>query len=235
MNLESEIGLGDDSLAHPVAPVRARGSRARRLPSLGVLVGGAGFAAGLTCVYMAMRHLMVTSDGYCASGGPYQIASGHQCGGGEVGLLLGGILGALVFGGLFSATTSAGAGPGSGMDAGFLMWTALFGTLGFNFLSLGSDPPKGVSGSGGWVVTGVVFELMALGGLIPLFWSAREWVARGGAPEPPMFAEPLVRAKVSEAGYDTATNVPGRPASNVRPAGTEQPASTLPKSLNLPR
>lgn len=84
-------------------------------------------------------------------------------------------------------------------------------------------------------MTGVVFELMALGGLIPLFWSAREWAARGGAPEPPMFAEPLVRAEVSEAGHHSATAVPGQPASNVKPAGGGQPASVLPKSLNLPR
>lgn len=142
MDLESEIGLGDDGVTHPVVPARPRAGTPHRLSSLGVLIGAAGFAAGLTCVYEAMRHLMVTSGGYCASGGPYQIASGHQCGGGEVGLLLGGILGALVFGGLFSATTSAGAGPGSGMDAGFLMWTALFGTLGFNFLCSAPIHPK---------------------------------------------------------------------------------------------
>ncbi|HEX7289917.1 MAG TPA: hypothetical protein VF250_02210, partial [Conexibacter sp.] len=129
-------------------------SHAGRLAPLGVFLGAAGFAAGLTCAYLAMRDLMV-----------------------------------------YAGSTAAGGGSGSGMDAGFLMWAALFGALGWNFLSLGFDPPASMSGAGGWIVAGVLFELMALGGVVPLVWSAREWVARGGAPEEPLFEGPVVRAK----------------------------------------
>ncbi|HEU4702221.1 MAG TPA: hypothetical protein VFS37_07025 [Conexibacter sp.] len=187
----------------------------KRLTPLGVLVGAAGFAAGLTCAYLAMRDLMVEKGGTCASGGPYAVAAGHECGS-EATLLILGIVALLVFGGLFAAATSAGGGPGSGMDAGFLMWAALFGALGVNFLQLGFDPPENMSGAGGWIVSGVVFELMALGGVVPLIWSAREWVARGGAPEEPLFRDPIVRAKVNEGlVYE---GVPGI-AYTARPAG----------------
>jgi hypothetical protein len=187
----------------------------RRLAPLGVLAGAAGFAAGLTCAYLAMRDLMVDSGGSCASGGPYAVAAGHECGS-EATLLILGIVALVVFGGLFAAATSAGGGPGSGMDASFLMWAALFGALGFNFLQLGFDPPESMSGAGVWIVSGVVFELMALGGVVPLVWSAREWVARGGAPEEPLFRDPIVRAKVNEGlVYE---GVPGI-AYTARPAG----------------
>lgn len=222
---------------------RPRGPR--RLAPLGVFLGAAGFAAGLTCAYLAMRDLMVESGGACASGGPYAIAAGHECGS-EAGLLIAGILALLFFGGLFAAATAAGGGPGSGMDAAFLMWAALFGALGVNFLTLGFDPPPSVSGAGGWIVAGVVFELMALGGLLPLAWSVRELIQRGGAPEEPLFSGPLVRAKVNEGVvYE---GVPGLTARPQTPAGGgEPPAATtpltdpkppptapLPKRLNIP-
>ena len=191
----------------------------RRLAPLGVFAGAAGFAAGLTCAYLAMRDLMVEAGGTCASGGPYAIAAGHECGS-EAALLAGGIVALLVFGGRFAAATSAGGGAGSGMDAAFLMWAALFGALGFNFLQLGLDPPDTVSGGGGWIVSGIVFELMALGGLVPLAWSARELIQRGGAPEGPLFEGPVVRAAAA----------PVVPRSEP-PA----PPAPLPRSLNIPQ
>lgn len=193
----------------------------RRFAPLGVFAGAAGFAAGLTCAYLAMRDLMVEAGGTCASGGPYAIAAGHECGG-EAALLAGGIVALLVFGGLFAAATSAGGGAGSGMDAAFLMWAALFGVLGVNFLTLGFDPPPSVDGAGGWIVSGVVFELMALGGLVPLFWSVRELIQRGGAAEGPLFEGPTVRA----AAATTPTAPPSEPLA---------PPAPLPRSLNIPR
>lgn len=199
-------------------PERPRGLR--RLAPLGTFVGAAGFAAGLTAAYLAMRDLMIEAGGTCASGGPYAIAAGHECGS-EAGLLIAGIVALLVFGGLFAGATAAGGGPGSGMDAAFLMWAALFGALGFNFLQLGFDPPPTVSGAGGWIVAGIVFELMALGGLVPLAWSVRELIQRGGAAEAPLFDGPLVRAN--------ATAAPPDPPSTAPP-----PGAPLPKRLNLP-
>ena len=201
-------------------PDRPRGLR--RLAPLGVFVGAAGFAAGLTCTYLAMRDLMVEAGGTCASGGPYAVAAGHECGS-EAVLLILGIVALLFFGGLFAAATAAGGGPGSGMDAAFLMWAALFGALGFNFLQLGFDPPPTVSGAGGWIAAGVVFELMALGGLVPLIWSVRELIRRGGAPEEPLFRGPVVRA-----------NVPPQ-ATTPSPPSDPPPSAPLPKRLNIPR
>jgi hypothetical protein len=235
--MEAAFGI----VGEPPEDERPRRSRAQRLAPLGVLVGAAGFAAGLTCAYLAMRDLMVNSGGTCASGGPYAVAAGHECGS-EAGLLVAGIFALLIFGGVFAAATTAGGAGGwgsGGMDAGFLMWAALFGALGFNFLSLGLDPPPDMNGAGGWIVAGAIFELMALGGLVPLTWSAREWVARGGAPEPPMFRGPQVRAAVNERlVYD---GVPGI-ASSARcdgPHASGEPgdgrAAPLPKRLVIPR
>jgi len=220
---------------------RRPGAR-RWLAPLGVFVGAAGFAAGLTCTYLAMRDLMVNSGGSCASGGPYAVAAGHECGS-EATLLFVGIVALLIFGAVFAGATSAGGGPGSGMDAGFLMWAALFGALGFNFLQLGFDPPEDMSGAGGWIVAGVIFELMALGGLVPLTWSAREWLARGGAPEAPLFKGPRVRAKVNEGlvyegvpgiAYTARPAEPGELPASPPPADESQASSPLPKRLNIP-
>ena len=194
----------------------------RRLAPLGVLVGAAGFAAALTCAYLAMRDLMVSSGGSCASGGPYAVAAGHECGS-EATLLIVGIVALLLFGAVYAGATAAGGGPGSGMDASLLLWAALFGALGVNFLTLGFDPPAGQGGAGGWIAAGIVFELMALGGLVPLTWSAREWLARGGAPEEPLFRGPQVRAKVNEGlVYE---GVPGI-AWTARPADGPQEAAS---------
>lgn len=219
----------------------------RRLLPLGVFAGATGFTAGLTCTYLGMRDLMVESGGSCASGGPYAIAAGHQCSSGQVLLLMGGIVALLVFGAVFAAATAAGGGPGSGMDAAFLMWAALFGALGFNFLSLGFDPPASVSGAGGWIAAGVVFELMALGGLLPLAWSVRELAQRGGAPEEPLLKQPLVRATVNEGvAYEGVPGITARPVGGVDQAvGTSAPdaqpppaapsRAALPTRLNIPQ
>lgn len=214
--MEAAFGIAGEPSAGERPP---NGSRLRRLAPLGVFAGAAGFAAGLTCAYLAMRDLMVNSGGACASGGPYAVAAGHECGS-EAGLLIAGIFALLIFGAVFAGFTGAGGGPGSGMDAGFLMWAALFGVLGVNFLTLGFDPPANMNGAGGWIVAGVVFELMALGGLVPLTWSAREWIARGGAPEEPLFRGPQVRATVA-----------ADPAASAAPP----PTAPLPKRLNIPR
>jgi hypothetical protein len=219
-------------------PERPAGRRSARewLALAGVLVGALGFAASLTCVYMGMRDLMVHAGGVCASGGPYQVAAGHQCSSGQTGLLLGGVLAMVVLGGLYAAATNAGGGLGSTTDASALMWAALFGSLGFNFLSLGFQPPPGQSGGAGGIITGAVFELMALGGLYALISSVVEWVRRGGAPEPPSFTGPLVRAAVNVGGGPAPGSTSREPRIGGPPAAADPPprAAPLPKRLNLP-
>ncbi|MBI4897758.1 MAG: hypothetical protein HY827_05265 [Actinobacteria bacterium] len=170
----------------------SRGGRGGSLPLVLVLIGAVGFSASLTAVYSGMRDLMY-SGGACASGGPYAIQ--NECTGGQVSLLVGGIFAMLIFGGILAAASSRYGGA-SFLGAGLLMWATLFGALGFNFMQLGFNPPAHMSGASGWIISGVVFWLMALGGLIPGLTEVKSFLARGDSPEPSMFKAPLVRAKV---------------------------------------
>jgi hypothetical protein len=168
------------------------------LALVAVFLGAVGFAASLTCLYEGMRDLMVTSGGACASGGPYQINPDQVCTPGQTGLLIGGILAGLVFSGiLVGASSWYGGVKLSGV--GLLLWAALFGALGWNFITLGLDPPKNMSGGTGWIVCGVLFWLMALGGLIPGLMALGSYFKDSAHPEEakPLFDAPIVRANVN--------------------------------------
>ena len=168
----------------------------RTTARLFAVVTGLGFLASVAAAYKGMRDLMVTSGGFCASGGPYAIAQGHQCNGTTVAYLLGGIGGMVVLGGITLVLISAADGPA--MEAGLVGWAALFGALGFNFISLGFNPPKNMGGGGAWILCGFVFWAVAIGGLVPLAGEAFGWLRRGGKPEPPPAPfVPIVRAAVS--------------------------------------
>ncbi|MGK2878973.1 MAG: hypothetical protein ACSLFF_10450 [Solirubrobacterales bacterium] len=173
-----------------------------------VFVGAVGFAACLTAVYMAMRDLMINSGGACASGGPYQINPGQVCSTGQTTLLMGGIVVGLIFAGvLVGASGWYGGVRLSGV--GLLLWAALFGALGYNFIDLGLDPPPSLTGGGtGWIISGVVFWLMALGGLIPGLMALRSYFKDSANPEEakPVFDTPVVRANV-----EFVRSMPGDP------------------------
>ena len=156
---------------------------------LGTAVAAAGVAAGITAVYLGMRDLMVESGGVCASGGPYEIA--NECSSGQIALLFGGIVGMLLFTGLHAAVTHWADGPRIGWPA---ISGVLFLVLGWNFIDLGLDPPQDDRTSVGWLVSGVVFWLMAVGFLAPAALRAAEWLRRGGEPEEPLFRAATVRA-----------------------------------------
>ena len=144
------------------------------------VLGGGGFAAALTSLYIGMRHVMRTQGGFCASGGPYVIA--HPCSGSDVRLILFGVFGMLLAALVLLIGLALLRGPLLGAALG--MWSALFGALGWNFLSLGLDPPQGQSGAGGWIACGIVFWLMAVGGLVPLVAKSLGWArtrTAGGA------------------------------------------------------
>jgi hypothetical protein len=128
---------------------------------IGVFAGAAGFAGGLAATFTGMRHVLRTTGGFCASGGPYEIRD--QCPKGDTELLVLGILG-LVVAGLVVAGFVARC-DGSVVGVSLLMWAALFGALGFNFLDVGTS-----------TFTGVLFELMALGGLIPAISLLVDWL-----------------------------------------------------------
>jgi hypothetical protein len=140
-----------------------------------------------------MRDVMRSNGGFCASGGPYVIA--QHCSHSDIALTLGGIGGIMIAGLVLVVTVNGLTGSGAGL--GLAMWAALFGVLGFNFMDLGLfHPPHHQGSSTGWIVCGVTFWLMALGGLIPALSRPVAWVRRGGGPEPSPQAAlpPIVRA-----------------------------------------
>lgn len=183
-------------------------SKANPLALLGVFIGAAGFAGSLTAVYLGMREIMTEVGGSCASGGPYAVTA--ECPEGATTLLIVGIFAMIAFGGLFFAATGWH-GAVSTIGVALLMWGALFGALGWNFISLSMDPPEFMQSTGGWVVSGVVFWMMALGGLIPgvvaLFNSLRGRDEFGQEESATEFKSPIVRANVN-----FERNMPGDPA-----------------------
>jgi len=189
-----------------------------------VFVGAAGFAACLTAVYSAMRDLMINSGGVCASGGPYQINPGQVCSTGQTALLMGGIVGGLIFSGILVGGSSWYGGVKlSGV--GLLLWAALFGALGYNFIELGFNPPESLaSGATGWIIAGVVFWLMALGGLIPGLMAIGSYFKDSANPEEakPIFDAPIVRANV-----EFVRNMPGDPMfGQSDPSAMNNPSAT---------
>lgn len=141
-------------------PSRRPGPRARDL--LLYLVGVAGLAAAITLLFLGMRAVMDVG-GMCAEGGAYVIQQ-HCPEGAAVTTLLGflGGFASIVLAGWFGSSIDGRAG-----SVVFLAWPAAFGALGFNFLQYGLDPPGDQPGwVWGWLVTGVVFELMAFGPLL---------------------------------------------------------------------
>ena len=160
-----------------------------------VAVGDLGAVLAIASLYKGMRDVMVSNAGFCASGGPYAIAAGHQCSSSDVTYVMAGIFGLLLFGAVGLIATAWLDGPATG--TGLALWGLLFGALGWNFLDLGFNPPNHGSGAG-WLVCGFLFWAMALGGLLPAVGMALGWLRRGGKPEPPTGGQlaPLVRAAV---------------------------------------
>jgi hypothetical protein len=109
-------------------------------------------SVGLTWTYLGMRAVMDVG-GSCASGGPYEIA--QPCPDGAV-LLSVAIPIMVVTAMLGSAIAVRLMAPGLLVA----MWAVLFGSLGWNFLEYGFGSGDGLVW--GWIVCGVVFELMAL-------------------------------------------------------------------------
>jgi len=125
---------------------------------LGVLLGSVVvLAVALMWTYLGMRSVMDVG-GSCAEGGPYEIAT--PCPDGAV-LLSVGIPVMVVSAMLGSAVAFMVSAPNLLVP----MWALLFGSLGWNFLEYGFS--DGIVW--GFVVCGVVFELMALPALPMMF------------------------------------------------------------------
>jgi hypothetical protein len=125
---------------------------------LAVLLGSvAVLGVALTWTYLGMRSVMDVG-GSCAEGGPYEIA--QPCPDGAV-LLSVGVPIVVVAAMLGSAIAFMVSAPNLLVP----MWLFLFGSLGWNFLDYSFD--DGIVW--GFLVCGVVFELMALPALPMMF------------------------------------------------------------------
>ncbi len=126
----------------------------------------------LTWAFLSMRTVMDVG-GSCADGGPYVSAQPCPGGAGFIGIAIP-VMILVTFAGSFVAIS---------LKAPNLlvpMWTILFGSLGWNFLEYGFTDPSG--SVAGWIVCGVVFELMALPGLIVIIMSGGSmWTTGKGA------------------------------------------------------
>jgi hypothetical protein len=208
----------------------------RRL--IGSLVGVAGVAFSLTLLFKSMRSVQAIG-GYCASGGPYQIA--HQCPKGVTGLLPLAIFGGLIFLGLFAICAGD-----TGRPFVLFAWPALFLSLGWNFLDYGlnlttsSGTTSGTGVNAGFLVCAVVFILM---GGVPLIWLLPMlWRVITGHPDPddapattstvPAFmgGTSVQFAPPPSSGASAATTFASASSSGVRfspaPKSTPTPATT---------
>lgn len=117
------------------------------------------FCFGLTTLFLSMRAIM-TIGGYCAEGGPYVIA--NHCPGGtgwltplSIFIMLGATLMYFIYSAAFTNSPRWG----------YFFWSALFLSLGWNFLEFAIIPPQGGIDIS-WLLCGVMFVVMGAG---PLF------------------------------------------------------------------
>ena len=138
------------------------------------MIGYAGMAMCLTLVYLSMRAVM-DIGGACADGGPYVVA--RSCPQGTTITLLGGIFGGILF--VFIAALGGAEVGGIWSGAPLIGWAALFGALGWNFLDYGVfNAPAETGIDGGLAICGVLFWIMAAGGLVALVTLARDTPSR---------------------------------------------------------
>jgi hypothetical protein len=115
------------------------------------------FAFCLACIYVSMREIL-SLGGFVASGGPYVVA--HEAPGWI--LLVPGCIILMVISMLLAAFTGVLAGK---PDIMILSWSALFISLGWNFLEFGFGIGMGGGIAWGWVVCAALFIPM---GAFPL-------------------------------------------------------------------
>lgn len=160
---------------------------------LGLGVGG--LALCLVLVFQGMRAVMGIG-GACAEGGPYVPV--QPCPDGVPAAMFLGTFGLFLFGAI---------GGYYGFKVGgfwrsvpFLAWCGLFGSLGWNFLDFGLlNPPPGESVEWGWLVPGIMFELMAIVPFLFIVWAGIS-ASRSSGPR---------RTAAPGAGFAGPLRVPG--------------------------
>lgn len=167
----------------------ARGRPDPRLSDVLLLcVGVGGLLLCVTLVFLAMRAVM-DIGGACADGGPY--VSAQSCPDGATTALLLGVFAGFGFGFLGSWAGDRVGGYGW---IPILGWTALFATLGWNFLEYGLfDPPEGEGIVWGWLIPGILFQIMAWAPIVLGIMAIRSMRGTPGtaADRPEVVAQPL--------------------------------------------
>ena len=181
------------------------------------LAGIGGLAFCIALLWLGMRAVM-DIGGFCASGGPYEIAV--EC---PDAVVLSTPLS--IFGGFLAAGLILWGGAGLGGSwpgLVLLAWPALFLSLGWNFLQYGFFPPDG-GWIWSWIFCGVLFVLM---GAIPLVVVIG--AARGDPHEGRAYASGRVvvrpRAVTSPGGDPRVAYRPVASADARPPAGSVAPA-----------
>lgn len=176
--------------------------RLRNVVLLGLSV--AGLTLCITLVFLGMRSVM-DIGGACADGGPFVPV--QPCPDGAPAAMILGIFGLFLFGGLTFGFGAAVGGAWSGL--GILAWTGLFASLGWNFLEYGIiSPPEGETVVWGWLIPGVMFEVMAFAPLVLGGGALAAMRGRGRASPP--------RARPGGGPPVTVLPGPGQPPSPVR-------------------
>jgi hypothetical protein len=129
-----------------------------------VALSAFGVAACLTLLFMGMRGVM-DLGGWVATGGPYEIAHPAPD---WVWLIPVSIVCGVACGGL----NVVAAWRAGGFTLLPFIWSALFFSLGWNFLEYGLRPPEGDGLVWGWIVCGVVFWIMAIPA-VPSFYGGK--------------------------------------------------------------
>jgi hypothetical protein len=122
---------------------------------LWLVIAVAGLTACITLLFLGMRAVMDVG-GACADGGPY--VSAQPCPDGTPLAMLLGAFGLFGFGALGMVY---GARVGGYGWVPLLAWTGLFAALGWNFLQYGLPKPPDGQVEWGWLIPGVMFQLMA--------------------------------------------------------------------------
>lgn len=112
----------------------------------------------LSILFLGMRAVMQVG-GFCAEGGPYEIAV--PCPEGIALLMPLSIFGLFLGGGLYFTAILK-----NGPKWGLLSWSALFISLGWNFLELAIYPPIGEELVIGWLICGILFVIMGGGPIL---------------------------------------------------------------------
>lgn len=164
----------------------------------GSLIGIGGTAMCLTLLSRSMRSVQQVG-GTCASGNqPFQVS--HPCPTGIEATLPLSIFGGLIFLLLFYLCVGE-----RGRPVALLSWSALFLSLGWNFLDYGFHiTVSGTGISGGFLASGIVFVIM---GLVPLtWWLPRIWEALRSSPDEPPDGPPSIPSFGTNVAFSTPAN-----------------------------